>query len=298
MTNEERDDYWKTQSSLSTVSATTPTYAEACDILGYDRLHPTPFASEWQKSQVATETPDVPTATNADDDDGPRNQEADDAASQVIKKQGAEVLLLNGWQVTGVAWAMSQENLPIRGGMIADDCGTGKTIIMLTVILEQYRKAQFDYTQGAKGPWKPTLVIAPPHVVDVWFQEVQRFFSSELEIWRFYETKDKVTNATMRARTLPSTAAALVNWLDDKCPPGSPRSCAKIIVTAYETFTLRTLMEKAGGKAKGMSVNYSLALDYSLLAPPQPSAMCSILTVVCSESGPACSGSECRRRGY
>jgi len=295
MTNEERDDYWKTQSSLSTVSATTLTYDEACHVLGYDPLHPTPFASEWQKSQAATETPHVSAATDADDDDGSRSRQADDAAPLVTKKHGGEVLLLNGWQVTGVAWAMRQENLPIRGGMIADDCGTGKTIIMLTVILEQYRRAQLDHTRGGKGPWKPTLVIAPPHVVDVWFQEVQRFFSSELEIWRFYETKDKVTNATMRARTLPSTAAALVNWLDDKCPPGSPRSCAKIIVTAYETFTLRTLMEKAGGKARGMSVDYSLALDYSLLARPQPSAMCSILIAVCSESGSACSHSACRR---
>jgi hypothetical protein len=39
-------------------------------------------------------------------------------------------------------------------------------------------------------PWKPTLIIAPPHVVEV----LQRFFSTELEVWRFYETKDKVTN--------------------------------------------------------------------------------------------------------
>jgi hypothetical protein len=282
MTNEEREDYWKTQSSLSTVSATTPTYADACDMLGYDRVYPTPFASEWQKSQAATETPHVPAVTDADD-----------AAPPVAKEPGAEVLLLNGWQVTGVAWAIRQENLPIRGGMIADDCGTGKTVIMLTVILEQYRTARIAHAQGAKGPWKPTLVIAPPHVVDVWFQEVQRFFSSELEIWRFYETKDKVTNATMKARTLPSTATALVSWLDDKCPPDSPWSCAKVIVTAYETFTLRTLMEKAGGKAKGMSVDYSLALDYSLLARPH---LCSVLTAACSETGPASSRAECRRR--
>jgi len=289
MTSEERDDYWKTQSSLSTVSATTPTYADACDTLGYSRLHPTPFASEWRNSQAAVETGPVPAATGADDEDRPRNPEADDATPIVAEKQGAEVLLLNGWQVTGVAWAIRQENLPIRGGMIADDCGTGKTVIMLTVILEQYRTALVDHAQGGTGPWKPTLVIAPPHVVDVWFQEVQRFFSSELEIWRFYETKDKVTNATMKARTLPSTATALVHWLDDKCPPDSPRSCAKIIVTAYETFTLRTLMEKAGGKAKGMSVDYSLAPDYSLLARPRPPAVCSVLTAAGSETGQASS---------
>jgi hypothetical protein len=48
MTENERQQYWETQSRLSTVSATTPTYSEACDQLGYNHVHPTPFYSEWE----------------------------------------------------------------------------------------------------------------------------------------------------------------------------------------------------------------------------------------------------------
>jgi hypothetical protein len=254
MTEEEREQYWKTQSSLSTVSATTPSFAEACQQLGYEPAHPSPFPDLWARRQAQHQKAGEVAAQEGDN----AGEGAEGGIASVAIERIPEVLELNGWQVTGAAWALQQEHLPIRGGMIADDCGTGKTIIMLVVVLEQYRRAIRAHAGGATGPWKPTLIIAPPHVVDVWFQEVQRFFSSELEIWRFYETKDKVTNPAMKARTLPGTDQRLVAWLEENCKPDDPRTSAKIIVTAYETFTFRTLQEMAAGKAKGTLPDCSL----------------------------------------
>lgn len=235
MGDAEREEYWKTQSSLSTVSATTVGYADACATLGYDPLHPTPFPALWQDRQ----------------DEIDRRGSAQAGASNAAENGPVtptaplpEVLELNGWQVTGVAWAIQQESLPIRGSIIADDCGTGKTVIMLTTILEGARRAVRDAAAGARGPWKPTLIIAPPHVVDVWVEEVTRFFASELDIWRFYESKDKVANHAMRDRTLPHTAVRLLEWLDLNCPNDNPASCAKIIVTAYDTLMTRALHEE------------------------------------------------------
>lgn len=113
------------------------------------------------------------------------------------------VLQLNGWQVTGIAWALQQEELPIRGGIIADDCGRGKTIITLTVILE---RAQQD---GASGPWKATIVLVPPPRGQRLGRRSPVFFASELGIWRFYGTADKITRRRMEARTIPSTTKTL-----------------------------------------------------------------------------------------
>lgn len=240
MSEKEREQYWVTQSSLSTVSATTPTYQEACEQLGYDPTHPSPFPASWQAQQAQLAERQLSDAGD--------NEQAGPAEWST-----GEVLQLNGWQVTGIAWALRQEELPIRGGIIADDCGTGKTIIMLSVILERARQAILDQQNGGSGPWKPTIVIAPPHVVDVWYEEVQRFFAGELEIWRFYETPDKVTHRGMKARTLPSSTKALLPWLTEHCPDSDPRSCSKIIVTAYDTLTMRTLCSKPSGKSKGKS---------------------------------------------
>jgi hypothetical protein len=95
----------------------------------------------------------------------------------------------------------------------------GKPLSCWLVILEQHRQAVYDSAKGGSAPWRPTLIIVPPHTVDVWFPEVQRFFSTELEIWRFYETKDKVTNAAIKAPTLPTSDQKLVIWLEENCKP-------------------------------------------------------------------------------
>ena len=49
---------------------------------------------------------------------------------------GGDGVLLNPWQVIGLAWAVGQEASHFRGGIIADACGIGKTIQMLSVIAE------------------------------------------------------------------------------------------------------------------------------------------------------------------
>lgn len=249
----EQEQYWKTQNSVSTVSAPTLTYKAACEELGYDPVRPCPFPKLWQRRQAEMERRRQREAAEKDqrpeaEQDG---AEAEEEGPVALQARLPDVLELNGWQVTGVAWALKQESLPIRGGIIADDCGTGKTIIMLTTILHSARRARVQASQGGTGPWKPTIVIAPPHVVDVWIEEVVRFFSSELTIWRFYETKDRVTNSTMKDRTLPSTTTRLLEWLDNNCPSDDPQTCSKIIVSAYDTFMIRTLEEKPSGKTKG-----------------------------------------------
>jgi SNF2 family DNA or RNA helicase len=273
LTQVERDQYWQTQSSLSTVSAATPTYDESCRMFGWDPAHPTPFPQlrrQEQQQQQREQRQDQPSP--------PRERGAESTA-----KGGAAaapslkpVLQLNPWQVTGAAWAFLQETLPIRGGMIADDCGTGKTIILLTVVLERARAARRDHSNGATGPWKPTLVVAPPHVVDVWIDEVNQFFSSELQVFRYYETKARVTHPIYKAQTLPSSDRALVDWLDENCQPDDPASAAKVIVTAYETLTMRTLQKKQAGGATGRSVDDSLAQTIvSPSSPPRANRRCS-----------------------
>lgn len=43
-------------------------------------------------------------------------------------------LTLNPWQVVGLYWGIQQECGPVKGGIIADACGIGKTIQMLAII--------------------------------------------------------------------------------------------------------------------------------------------------------------------
>jgi SNF2 family DNA or RNA helicase len=45
-----------------------------------------------------------------------------------------QLLQLNEWQVTGVHWALQQEQGPVGGGLVADDCGVGKTVLALSLV--------------------------------------------------------------------------------------------------------------------------------------------------------------------
>ena len=58
----------------------------------------------------------------------------------------------------------SQQGVPICGGIMADGVGYGKTVVALSLIDEM-----------DKGP---TLILAPPHLLLQWQQEVKKFFPS------------------------------------------------------------------------------------------------------------------------
>src|SRR4051812_24372066 len=98
MTEEERQQYWKTQSSLSAVSATTPTFAEACQQLGYEPAHPSPFPDLWARRQAQLQKHGAEAVAAQEDSNAGEAAEPGPAFVARIP----EVLELNGWQVTGV----------------------------------------------------------------------------------------------------------------------------------------------------------------------------------------------------
>ena len=65
-------------------------------------------------------------------------------------------------QVTGVDWMISRELDPkVRGGILADEPGMGKTIMTIGLMLAL--------------PQKRTLIVAPKSVVHQWYMEVRKF---------------------------------------------------------------------------------------------------------------------------
>ena len=64
----------------------------------------------------------------------------------------------------------------------------------------------------------------------------------------------------------------LVGWLDEQCLENSPQSYAVDVVTAYDTFALRTLLERPGDKGNGRSADYTLEGKGGLSLPSHPAA--------------------------
>lgn len=58
---------------------------------------------------------------------------------------------------------VEQEDGPVRGGILADDCGLGKTVLALALI-------HFAARRGRALPYRPTVVVVSPGIVDTWIQ--------------------------------------------------------------------------------------------------------------------------------
>lgn len=59
-------------------------------------------------------------------------------------------LQLQPWQVTRVAWMQKQEQSALAGGILADECGLGKTITCLQLVLDPYFG---DFALGQVNCW-------------------------------------------------------------------------------------------------------------------------------------------------
>jgi SNF2 family DNA or RNA helicase/HJR/Mrr/RecB family endonuclease len=76
-------------------------------------------------------------------------------------------------QETGVRWILGLlDSIDFSGGLLADDMGLGKTFMSLASV-DQYHKRCFAINETCK----PTLIVAPLSLLNVWKGEVEKTFS-------------------------------------------------------------------------------------------------------------------------
>ncbi|XP_043688459.1 DNA repair protein RAD16-like isoform X1 [Telopea speciosissima] len=89
------------------------------------------------------------------------------------------------YQKEWLAWALKQEESTIRGGILADEMGMGKTIQAIALVLAKRAIRQSTWRHGDPNPspststvlpeTKGTLVICPVVAVRQWVNEIGRF---------------------------------------------------------------------------------------------------------------------------
>jgi N12 class adenine-specific DNA methylase len=76
-----------------------------------------------------------------------------------------------GWRAEGKA----ERPVMVRGGVIADQVGYGKTIISLALIAETKEQQAPDFAPSGLIDLKATLIVVPGHLSKQWPSEVRRF---------------------------------------------------------------------------------------------------------------------------
>ncbi|KIK50592.1 hypothetical protein GYMLUDRAFT_51100 [Collybiopsis luxurians FD-317 M1] len=100
----------------------------------------------------------------------------DSKAEPFVEEEVSEALLDPlGWRAEGLA----QRPVHIRGGVLADQVGYGKTAITLGLIDCTWKQVEAEFAKQApidgKIAIKATLVIVPPHLTRQWDSEVRKF---------------------------------------------------------------------------------------------------------------------------
>ncbi|KIW86926.1 uncharacterized protein Z519_12391 [Cladophialophora bantiana CBS 173.52] len=228
------DEFWDLRAKIAVVSAPAPGYRTAARLLGisedYNNLGPGIYVHPQHK---------------------------DDPAKFVPKHH----------QVIGTAWQMQMEDSPLGGGILAADCGLGKTsqcycliyhaaMMKLRIWQQHLNHCEEAKTAGQPEPpapkldFRPTFVVAPPTALDSWYIEWLKHWCSAkegkglLNLRIFYGTDRTLStnvDETLRQIMLPSDGKLARREIERAFPPNDPMSAFGVVWCAYETYAQRTL---------------------------------------------------------
>jgi SNF2 family DNA or RNA helicase len=124
-------------------------------------------------------------------------REKEDSEPFVEEEISEAILEPLGWRAEGRA----QRPVRIRGGVLADQVGYGKTAITLGLIDCTAKSVKKEFNQKGdiigKVPVQATLVIVPPHLTRQWRSEAQKFARNRFKNIVEISTAAQINNLTI-----------------------------------------------------------------------------------------------------
>eukprot|EP00934_Nitzschia_sp_Nitz4_P001526 Nitzschia sp. Nitz4//scaffold16_size188269//113894//121049//NITZ4_001800-RA/size188269-processed-gene-0.61-mRNA-1//1//CDS//3329538544//1526//frame0 len=135
----------------------------------------------------------------------------------------------------GVGWCLiskAARKRPLRGGVLADAIGSGKTVVVIALILARVEEARRNCDVG-KGRSSATLIVVPPGLVRQWDDERKKF-----------------TKSLLKCITIDSTETLKRYSVEDLCTADMVIVPAAIIEEAPKTGPRRLYTEHLSKMAK------------------------------------------------
>ncbi|KAI9642151.1 hypothetical protein NHQ30_008953 [Ciborinia camelliae] len=155
-------------------------------------------------------------------------------------------------QVIDMAWLAWMEDTFFGGGILASECGSGKTVVILLLILMTHRKLK---ATGSTEHFA-TLVVVPSAVIDVWYADFAKFFADVLTCRIFYGRSGNPD--ANREKCFVGTNIKDLEAELKELDPTNPDTSKTFFLTSYTTFARRSMkiIEASKAKGKAASANY------------------------------------------
>ncbi|KAI8218196.1 hypothetical protein K4K55_012932, partial [Colletotrichum sp. SAR 10_96] len=143
-------------------------------------------------------------------------------------------------QIVDANWLMEQAAQAIRAGIIASDCGIGKTLTSLYGLAEMKNRFKLANDGVAGVKYHPSAIIMPASVLDQTFKVAHELFSEHFQVHAFYQTA--ATAPKHRSRHTINNADEL-GFLMEKLKEKSdePSSMDHLILMSYSTNNRRLM---------------------------------------------------------
>ena len=116
------------------------------------------------------------------------------------------------FQREGLGWMLKQEESKVRGGILADEMGMGKTIQTIAMLLASKERAAAA-SNASKTPSQKasTLIVLPTSALMQWSEEIKSFTEANaLDVFIYYGDRSHVTEDELRAHDVVLTTYPIV----------------------------------------------------------------------------------------
>jgi SNF2-related domain len=122
----------------------------------------------------------------------------------------------------------------LRGGILANACGTGKTITVLLYLALRKRRILQEVENGSRKAEdvEPIIIFVPNTVIQEWLQDWQKNMKGELDISVFYGSKKGELH-------LLKDAAAIDKWYEELIGEQKKNNAGRVLITTYRTLLKR-----------------------------------------------------------
>ncbi|KAK8037865.1 hypothetical protein PG991_001211 [Apiospora marii] len=135
-------------------------------------------------------------------------------------------------------WTM--ENSVLRGALMANEVGIGKTITAICVIILDWLDMKRRAAEGEPIEAYPTLMVVPAGLVGQTFNEVTKWFGGLIDVKCYYGSAAEFTGDRQK-RTLSKSQwwQEMVETMDRAVVTTKPENGLKLYLTSYSTAKIR-----------------------------------------------------------